>query len=408
MLDPVKPRFSLLVGFVAVCLAGLGVVLGSQGCGYPVEVNSPCDSSRPDEGCCGEDETPPCSHVCINGGCYLRDAGTDASGGGSTGPTAVCNTCLPLPPDGWSGIRAFWYGPTSSARDCTEISGVTYPLFFAYAEPVAEPGKCPECACDPPLEGQCNTLPTTIEVRSAMCGQAGEALPFGGPPTWDGSCSNDYALPAGATCNGKPCAQSIAVSALGPPVEGECVARTVEVKPPNMHGGTFAAPSWKQTAIGCGLRTCEDSSGACVLTSNVLPSSEWKFCISREGDHECPAAFLDDRKLVYEPTRTNDAVIDGRDCTACSCGPAQGGICIGNFRVFSDGACTKEIYNDPINSLGGEQCTSILPGLALGSKAITDLEYIPGACEAGISEPIGDVAPDPARAATICCVTPLE
>jgi hypothetical protein len=56
----------------------------------------------------------------------------------------------------------------------------------------------------------------------------------------------------------------------------------------------------------------------------------------------------------------------------------------------------------------GQGCTNIMPpGLPLGSKEITNLEYHPGSCEPSGGETIGDI--DPLGPPTVyCCIVAVS
>jgi len=194
------------------------------------------------------------------------------------------------------------------------------------------------------------------------------------------------------------CAQSVAVSALGLPVEESCAPMIDEL--PVLRIG-INPPSWKTEAVGYKVPGCEDR-GSCMPKIEGLPSG-YRSCIYQHGEHECPAAWSGERFVVYERTADKPGWIDGRECTACACGTPIGSACAGHFRTFDDGACTKLLSDDQVFSLG-EQCTNYFPpGPAIGSKEITGLTYIPGFCEVTGGKPIGEVIPDPDQAVTFCC-----
>lgn len=137
------------------------------------------------------------------------------------------------------------------------------------------------------------------------------------------------------------CAQAVAVSALGPPVDEAC------------------AP---------------------IAESRPIP-----------------------RVIASEPWWKTKAV--GYKVPACSCGAPTGSLCTGHFRIFEDDACGKLISDNPIASIGDQCSNVLPPGKAIGSKEITDLTYIPGVCAPMGGEPIGDVQPDPTHALTFCCLS---
>jgi hypothetical protein len=138
------------------------------------------------------------------------------------------------------------------------------------------------------------------------------------------------------------------------------------------------------------------------MSSIDLPSG-FRSCIYQHGEHECPASWNGDRRVVYEVTADKPGFIDARDCSPCTCGAPIGSGCTAHFRAFEDGACSKLISDDPIASFFGAQCTNITPGIAIGTKEISSLMYLAGTCEPLGGEPIGAVKPDPDQSMTFCC-----
>lgn len=394
-----RRSFGVVFGALLGAVAGLSV----EGCGddptvipcHPVQL--PC----PDNYVCEEDG------ACVPPG---GDAGTDAASDGTSSAIGCTGPCIPRRPDGWSEPRAVWIGdPGNAPLFCPENMDMGLRT-RAFADLVWEYGTCEPCGCKAPT-GTCTKLPESIEVRAATCGAAGTSSPFGGPDGWDGSCTNANAIPAGAECpagSGKLCAQSIAVSPLGPPVEDGCEPVVIPaLEPPHAAKPTMSGPTWtwKTHAISCYLPTCEDPKEACVRTLAPLPEG-FAHCVSLPGVHACPEGWKAKELVAYDDDTAG--AIDGRSCTACECGAPIGGGCLAHVRTFEDGACSKLIYDDPISSFSLDaQCTNLaLAGLAIGSKEITPPEYIPGACASSGGEPTGAVVPNPERAVTFCCRAP--
>lgn len=406
--------------------ATLGIVsiLAVHGCGV-VATYSPCTANTDcwlsltvdngyrcyDGGCyppckTAADCNVPLEDICYEGHCtppkYVPDAGSDASTDASN---ARCSgTCTPYP-EGWSSAPAVWRGPIDEAPNPADVpvelgGPYTWPILEGYADVHAGPATCDVCKCGEAM-GKCTELPETISIRAAKCGDVGASIEFGGPANWDGTCTDTYAMPAGKTCpagSSTLCAQSVAVSALGPPSEESCAPMIDEL--PVIRAG-FGWVSWKTKAVGYKVPGCEDH-GSCMPKVEGLPSG-YRSCIYRHGDHACPAAWSGERFVVYERTDDKPGYIDGRDCTPCSCGTPIGSACVGHFRTFADGACTKLLSDDQIASYG-EQCTNYFPpGPAVGSKEITGLTYLAGFCEPAGGEPIGEVTADPGQAVTVCC-----
>ncbi len=413
---------------VAVCALVFSTFVVLEGCGVdpliiPCGPDSPCGNGSqcrkaecwPD---CGANDSCPTRDfdgnwdplVCYEGSCYrpadVPDAGTpDAGDGGKT--SAICvEPCMPLP-DGWSPMPAFWIGATKElpAYAPDELGGWrARPVFKGRADLDAPPAECDVCTCGEST-GKCTELPSSIDVRASMCGEEGSSLSFGGPTNWDGSCTNVNAIPAGAKCpvgSSTLCAQSVAVAPLGAPVDESCTPFTEESPVPKAH--TSYGPFWKTSAIGYDVPGC-NAGDSCLPSVNGLPK-DFRTCIYKHGEHECPTDWSGDRRVVYEVSADKPGFIDDRNCSPCACGAPAGSLCVGQFRVFEDAACTKQIFADPISSIKG-QCTDVLPpGKAIGSKEFAGIEYLTSACEVLGGEPIGAVNPDAEQVVTFCC--PLQ
>jgi hypothetical protein len=348
------------------------------------------------------------------------DAGESGGAGGTGGSSAkedpgldpasvfrpdACQTeCVPEAEGpnaaGWSNIPVVvWFGPRSEleAHKCPD--GESYEKAVRYDKLVASPAKCEACACLP--EGSCADLPETIEIRSGKCGVSNvQTTPFDGPPDWDGSCTSVNAIPVGKLCNGVPCAQSVSTSALPAPTNESCTPTTEK---PN---ATISKHEWLE-----GVRVCDakDLPGKCAVTpehcQNPLKEG-WLRCVMQEGRHnECPGNYNDFApRYVYQ-----DNPIDNRGCSECVCGAPKDGICLGSLRLYSDALCSTELNNNLLSSIKPFCVDLTVPGLALGSKTITNLYYVPGTCAVAGGEPIGTVVPNDnenSGVVTFCCRAP--
>jgi hypothetical protein len=347
--------------------------------------------------------------VCIEGTCYftndLPDAGTtDAGDGGKT--SAICGEPCTALPDGWSPMPAFWIGATAKLpyEAPYELGGpLARPVFNGRADLDASPADCDACSCGE-SSGKCTELPSSIDVRSSMCGQDGSSISFGGPTDWDGSCTSVNAIAADAKCpdgSSTLCAQSVDVAPLGAPVDESC---TPFVEPFPVAKSRAHGPEWKTSAVGYKVPGC-NAGESCLPSVEGLPSG-FRACIYKRGEHECPADWSGDRRVVYERSADKPGYIDDRNCSPCACGAPVGSGCTALLSVFGDSACTKLILADPITSFFTDQCTNIAPGIAIGSKEITSLAYLSGSCEVLGGEPIGAAIPDEKQAVTFCC--PLQ
>jgi hypothetical protein len=409
---------------VALCVLILATFVMIEGCGSdPFDVG-PCD---PAIGCGGDgyicwkgDCLPPCKTtadcptkdsngnpdtlVCFESNCYppadLNDGGTTSDAGDAGKSSAICSEpCTPVP-DGWSSMQAVWLGPVNDAPFYSNFHDEkTLPRFIGRADLTADPAECDVCSCGE-SSGKCTDLPSSIEVHAAICGAMGTSLPFNGPANWTGTCTNVNAIPAGQKCpagSSTLCAQSVAVAPLGAPVDESCAPFS---EPLPVARARVNGPEWKTAAIGYDVPGCDV--GTSCMPSIDLPKG-FRSCIYQHGDHECPASWSGDRRVVYEVTADKRGFIDARDCTPCACGAPSGSGCAAHVQTFEDGACSKLIADIPIASFFGAQCTNIAPGIPIGSKSISALMYSPGVCEPIGGEPIGEVKPDPEQAVTFCC-----
>ena len=305
----------------------------------------------------------------------------------ASGPTALDWTWEPL---------VVWFGSKSEVVAKTCPVGTPYEKSLVFDKLVAPPAKCDACACLP--DGSCNGLPSTIEIRSGTCNASNvETTPFDGPPSWDGSCTSVNAMAAGKLCNGVPCAQSVSASTLPGPTNESC---TPTIEKPN---ATIDKHEWLDGALACGAKDLE---GTCATTPEHcverLPDG-WLHCLARSGKHDvCPDNYNQyGPRLFY-----GDKPIDDRGCSACTCGMPKDSICIGSFRLYSDSTCATEINKYQIASTNPPCWDLSPPGLALGSKAIVNLSYLPGTCAVTGGEPIGTAIPNEdanAGAVTFCC-----
>ncbi|MRG96392.1 hypothetical protein [Polyangium spumosum] len=103
----------------------------------------------------------------------------------------------------------------------------------------------------------------------------------------------------------------------------------------------------------------------------------------------------------------DDAVVDDRGCATCECGQPSGGGCTASLRLYEGPACSSQSEQSGLQ-FPHDQCVNILPvGHAIAGKAITDLAYVPGSCEASGGAPTGSAVRDVTRAVTFCCLHPF-
>ncbi|MDI1449671.1 hypothetical protein [Polyangium sp. 6x1] len=382
------------------------VVLGSSsGCTVPPQsawFECDPDARVPSEECLAQ----------ADAGTDASDAGTDASDDASEQAATCPGRCVPEPSSDSAGDwprtpMLLWLGPRELApANCDEARkvggyGEDVELFekyrrFAYLD--APPAAC-ACTC-PDSEGSCTKLPETIEVRAGTCAENGApTLPFDGPAGWDGSCTSANALPAGVSCGGEPCAQSVRASPLPGPTSEACPTLT-------MPATVTKTTEWLWMGLACEAKERE---GACDTTTRRcmydLPSP-WLQCVALQGKHDkCPGNYD-----LYGPIHLyGEQPVDTRGCTTCTCGgDPVGSACVAKLRLYGDGACSLEADKVGLSSFG-EQCVNVQPpGQALGSKAITDLSYVPGLCLTTGGEPTGAASEDPTEVVTFCCLAPFD
>ncbi|MDI1450782.1 hypothetical protein QHF85_42475 [Polyangium sp. 6x1] len=337
----------------------------------------------------------------------LADAGADANAGDADmfnpGPTpqagSTCTqACVPVP----SGGAGYWSEVPVSVRFdkadalpkfCPE--GVPNEKFRLFDQLVAPPAECEACACEP-SEGTCEGgPPQTIEIRAGTCAEsAAVTLPFSGPAGWSGACTSAGALPAGASCGGELCAQSVLVSALPGPTSESCAA-------------TSAAPAfttkteWKLGALACMANTNDDTCGQSAIKEYCVadPGPEFLYCVHGKGVMEpCPDNYNFERHEMYP-----EEPIDDRGCEACECGAPAGSACAGSLRLYDDAACASQFEQASLGSTD-DKCIDVFPvGRAIGAKAVTGVTYVPGTCSSSGGAPKGLASPNKISAITFCC-----
>ncbi|WP_242515201.1 hypothetical protein [Sorangium cellulosum] len=246
------------------------------------------------------------------------------------------------------------------------------------------PKACPACACDPP-EVSC-ALPTAWAASSSSSCPGDEPDAVATPFAASGACTAEAAIPADQQCNGEPCVQSLTIAA--PSITtGACTPR-IDAPPP-VHE---RAPPWATRATAClaGAHT------ACADATTCAPAEPLGFltCVYHEGDAACPDGYAQ-RHVFYKD------VLDGRDCTPCSCGEPTGTSCTVMASVYRDAACTDPIASNLVSS-SVPFCAVTPPGVGLGSKSAAVVAVEPGACAPQGGDPIGEL--QPADPSTFCCI----
>ncbi len=345
--------------------------------------------------------------ICVEGRqwlAYMKDAGIDGAGcsppmwpsGKPESDEAVESVCVPNAPDNFKPPQPLWVGPKEEDPGCVPEVGAFGDRRYNDLD-VPYPS-CPVCVCGD-IKGSCSPRPNSIHVRADFCEVAQTyTTDFSGPENWDGSCTSINAIPAGAECpagSGMPCAQSIYTSALPDPVEG---CEPISWPVPKLYSDWI---TWKTTALSCNATpidlVCPEHDSTRFA---VLPKG-WRHCVRHEdnGIHECPSGSqYKDQVIAY----ADKGYKDTRHCTECGC-KAGGGTCYGTFNVYEDEQCTKFVNMATLFS-DTYECSNVPAGVAIGSKELVDMMYMPGKCEPTGGVPIGSVEKDDAGAVTWCCM----
>jgi hypothetical protein len=322
---------------------------------------------------------PPSADGDTGGAGGTSDAGSDAQ-------ASLCpGKCVDAPSDGWWMAALLWHGPPDQEPACPKSAPKEG--YRGYADLAAPPVSCDACSCDPPA-GECG-LPSVLTASANVCSSAGILTPFNAPPSWDGSCTAQDAIPGGAQCNGSPCVKSLTIEPLTLRENG-CTPH------PNPHEVVpLLGPSWKTSALACQVSDYPP----CSETQVCAPVADSRFltCIFTWGDdHKCPEPYTE-QHIFY------DDYSDTRACADCTCDPPVGSVCTAELSVYKDAACANPVLQSYQIASTGQGCLNILPpGLPLGSKAITKPTYTPGSCQPGEGGQTGELAL--IGAATFCCL----
>lgn len=308
------------------------------------------------------------------------DAGTD-------GQASLCSgQCVTVPDVGWSLPVQLWVGPPGEEPQCP--GQAPHEGYRGHADLDAPPKTCGICGCDSPT-GECG-LPPHLTASTSVCNSGGILTPFDAPAAWDGSCTPKDAIPGGAQCNGSPCVKSLSIDPL----------TLIETKSCNPHvivpkDGPTSGPAWKTSALACQVSDYPP----CSPTQVCIPAAEpgFSICIATWGDdHKCSEPYTA-RYVFY------DDYSDTRKCTDCSCEPPIGSICTAQLSLHKDDVCANPLLQGYTLASTGPGCIDFqMAGVALGSKAITNLAYIPGTCKPNGGEVTGDLTL--IEAMTFCCL----
>lgn len=267
------------------------------------------------------------------GGASGQDGNSAGSAGVPTGPEDCSNgrdddadgdvdcadaecverLCVPTAPDGWSGPAHLFEGDPAEAPGCT--GEMESQVLSGGTEPLQQALSCSVCGCS-----AVGALPGT-EPACELPGQSYS----GGPSGACASSSGSFVFTS--TCLATPTSAGYTLGALRA-IGGSCTPSGGEVS-------SRPAPTWEVTARACARPT--PATQGCETGRVCLPAPEPPFldslCITRAGDHTCPAEYPDRRAYPSE-------LDDQRSCTSCACGAPTGVRCSVTLAGYSQTNCT--------------------------------------------------------------------
>jgi hypothetical protein len=144
-------------------------------------------------------------------------------------------------------------------------------------------------------------------------------------------------------------------------------------------------PTWKTAHRGCtGPVAAPDG---CMGDDVCAPVAPGKLCVARGGDIMCEGSFYTEKHLVF------DGFVDGRMCSACSCGPPDS-KCNGDVDFTSQNCMIL------LNTVSAGGCSPKGNGGTNPSNAIYDPDPS-GTCQEAGGQLSGSVTTT--SALTFCC-----
>ena len=316
---------SRLKATFAACL-----LIAEVGCGPAETLPPPIDSGTPD------------------------DAGEPCPGHG---------LCAPGLTEDWRGPVILWTGPEADAPPCPPGAG--FEVYSGHADPDGPP--CGICKCAP-ATGSC-ALPATLTAAAASCAGDGSGVAhtsFDPPASWDGTCTDANAIPAGKLCGGAPCVQSVTIAPLTL-TQGGCLPIHEPPQGP--------PPTWKTFARACSNASFPSACGSnASVCAPPAPGPDFKICVHYRGKPSkitCPSEYPD--KHVFYPSP--DPL-----CSPCACEEPTGSTCSGSISLFQNGTCGAPPVASASIDAKGPTCVNVPPGSALGSAEASAPSYSAGSC----------------------------
>ena len=250
---------------------------------------------------------------------------------------SVTTECAPPIPVGWGSFGYVVLAETDpdSPAACPAFSPAA--KYEGLAQLTGTGFSCSSCGCDLSVDQTCSLADfdgskpgvQPFFVRDVPCAvtAATNLVSLSVPASWDLTCSALDAAPAGATCPGGACNQSI----TSPPA----VASGGTCGP---HGGALDK---SDAAFQLGARACGDapSLGGCEAGTRCVPRGSTPFgsrtCVGKAGDVACPGGSGFQERHVYFEDLSDD-----RGCTECHCQGVTGGECVITTSFSTDDGCS--------------------------------------------------------------------
>jgi hypothetical protein len=296
--------------------------------------------------------------------------------------------CVPTVETLWSDPVVFGLGPHGQPLECP--MGLTRDETVYSAHEVNE-GVCP-CPCAPPSSGSCE-LPSMITASTARCYDPnGTSIVFDAPASWDGACTTQDPIPAGAGV------KSLSIPPLAM-TEGDCSLVG--------DGGERAPASlmWQHSTRSCRWDSVDYKNLKCPVGKQCAPPivrpSVFTHCIVHDGEKICPTAYPV-RVLGYE----EEYAIDERMCEPCDCsGKPTESKCTAQVSVYQDAVCSTAPVISGLVDSNTSKCLGDLDSPGLLSKAASSLTYTPGVCkESSKLKMGGQITASYDKMVTYCCL----
>jgi hypothetical protein len=281
-------------------------------------------------------------------------------------PLCSAYTCAPEVPSGWTGPYSAHIAATASS--CPAAAPTE--IFTGFEGNLdAQNPTCSVCSCGPP-NATCS-FPNVRFYNLSGCGDL-------------------QGIENASVLNGCD-------SIVGPGTDSDSVRGRDTSSPQGGVGGctpTGVVATLPPATFDNEMRLCASPmlGAGCGTGSRCIPTPEAPFsdkpCIMKSGDEDCPMSGYVDKQLVYA------GYTEGRVCTMCTCGSAEGVECNATTTVYEDLGCVGQSHVVPHD----ESCVTTNESVLSMSL---DIQVAGGCAEQG-GQPDGVATPTGER--TVCCV----